>query len=92
MDSLARLPQHQAPGGSGPSTTLMQMQGTVLIHISTLLKYDAVLGADWLKYLKSGGLTASPFLLEVCDLGSKAWLGQGYEGWVGGGCGLRQQA
>jgi hypothetical protein len=53
----------------------MQMQGTVLIHISTLLKYDAVLGSDWLKYLRGGGLTGSPFLLQVGGHGAGSVAG-----------------
>ncbi|GBF90249.1 hypothetical protein Rsub_03382 [Raphidocelis subcapitata] len=52
-------------GGGGPSSVLLQVQGTVLMHISTLLKYDAALGTEWIKHLRTGGLRPSPFLLQV---------------------------
>jgi hypothetical protein len=42
-----------------------QVQGTMLMHISTLVKYDAQLGSEWLKHFKAGGLAASPFLLQA---------------------------
>jgi hypothetical protein len=35
------------------------------MHISTLVKYNAALGAEWLKHFKAGGLRPSPFLLQV---------------------------
>lgn len=42
-----------------------QVQGTVLMHVSTLIKYDTALGQEWLKDFKSGGLRPSPFLLQA---------------------------
>lgn len=35
------------------------------MHISTLLKYDAALGSEWVKHLRAGGLRPSPFLLQA---------------------------
>lgn len=54
------MAHHHAPFPSN-----FQVQGTVLMHISTLLKYDAALGAEWLKHFKAKGVGASPFLLQV---------------------------
>ena len=51
--------------GPGPGSVLLQVQGTVLMHASTLLKYDAALGAEWLKGLRAKGPGASPFALQV---------------------------
>lgn len=36
----------------------------MLMHISTLLKYDAVLGSEWLKWMKLH-LVPNQFLLQV---------------------------
>ena len=69
MESLATQQQYKAADGS-PSTPLLQMQATLLVHISTLLKYDGGLATEWHKHFKGGGLTGSPFMLQV---GEKAW-------------------
>ncbi len=44
---------------------LLQIEATVLMHVNTVLKYDAALGPEWLKYLKGGGLQANTFMLQV---------------------------
>jgi hypothetical protein len=61
-------PQQQQQGAAAPlpSATLLQVQATLLMHISTLLKYDAALGSEWLKWLgKDTTLITKPFLLEA---------------------------
>eukprot|EP00877_Chromochloris_zofingiensis_P001464 jgi/Chrzof1/11318/Cz05g32090.t1 len=63
FDHLEAQPQHKT--GDAPSAVLLQIEAIVLMHINTMLKYDGALGTDWLKHFKSGGLQASPFLLQV---------------------------
>jgi hypothetical protein len=74
---LELQPQHQAaqPGGvpassgngSGPlpGATLLQVEATLLMHISTLLKYDAALGSEWHKWFKTHGVSGDHFMLQV---------------------------
>lgn len=50
--------------GTVPTRTLKQVEATLLMHISTLLKYDAALGSEWLKWLKAHA-NANQFLLQV---------------------------
>jgi len=65
FEQLGRQPGVGATGGRGPGSVLLQVQGTVLMHVSTHVKYSAALGSEWLKHFKAGGLRASPFLLQV---------------------------
>lgn len=72
FDVLEALPEHQqqpaevhtsssvAAAGCNPlpSATLQQVQSTLLMHIMTLLRYDAQLGADWLQHFKENGVAA----------------------------------
>lgn len=76
---LEQQPANQAPsnpaaatsaaagtGGSMPCATLLQVEATLLMHISTLLKYDAALGSEWLKWFRSHGVEGdSSFILQV---------------------------
>lgn len=68
FDHLERQPQNQQTAvgalGSMPSRTLLQIEATLLMHISTLLKYDSALGNEWLKWLKAN-ISANQFLLQV---------------------------
>jgi hypothetical protein len=58
-----------------PSATLLQVQATLLMHISTMLKYDALLGAEWLKWLgkDSGAMMTKQFMLQVCVCVTRRW-------------------
>lgn len=38
-----------------PNATLLQVQATFLMHVSTVLKYDAALGSEWLKWASKEG-------------------------------------
>jgi len=44
----------------------VQVQATLLMHIHTLLKYDAGLGNDWVKQFKTYGPTGNHFILQAC--------------------------
>lgn len=50
-----------------PSATLRQVQATLLMHISTMLRYDAALGNEWLKWISTdaGSNSNNYFLLQV---------------------------
>jgi hypothetical protein len=52
-----------------PSATLMQVQATLLMHVSTMLRYDAALGNEWVKWVSGEGGAASTnyFLLQVSE-------------------------
>lgn len=54
-----------------PSATLMQVQATLLMHVSTMLRYDAALGNEWVKWVSGeGGATSTNyFLLQVREKG-----------------------
>lgn len=43
--------QHkQGAAATLPSAVLMQVQATLLMHVSTMLRYDAALGSEWIKW------------------------------------------
>eukprot|EP00775_Hariotina_reticulata_P011123 gene11123-11277_t len=67
FEYLESQPEHQQSGSHGrlPGTTLMQVQATLLMHIHTLLKYDAGLGNDWVKQFKTYGPTSNHFILQI---------------------------
>jgi hypothetical protein len=73
MESLATTQQHKAADGS-LGAPLLQMQATLLVHISTFLKYDSGLATEWHKHFKSGGLTGSPFMLQVRRQVQACWV------------------
>lgn len=72
---LETQPQHQAAqpgsvpasscGGPLPGATLLQVEATLLMHVSTLLKYDAALGSEWHKWFKTHGVSGDHFMLQV---------------------------
>jgi hypothetical protein len=59
--------QQQQGAAALPSATLLQVQATLLMHISTMLRYDAALGSEWLKWASSdaGAASTNYFLLQV---------------------------
>jgi hypothetical protein len=64
-DGQQDQPQQQA--ATLPSAVLMQVQATLLMHISTMLRYDAGLGNEWFKWAsaEAGASSTSYFLLQV---------------------------
>lgn len=62
--------EQQQQGAALPSATLMQVQATLLMHVSTMLRYDVALGSEWLKWATSdaGATSTNYFLLQVCTL------------------------
>jgi hypothetical protein len=64
-DGQQDQPKHQA--ATLPSAVLMQVQATLLMHISTMLRYDAGLGNEWFKWAsaEAGANSSNYFLLQV---------------------------
>jgi Fanconi anemia group I protein len=58
-------PASSCCGGPLPGATLLQVEATLLMHISTLLKYDAALGNEWHKWFKTHGVSGDHFMLQV---------------------------
>jgi hypothetical protein len=52
-------------GGVVMLPLLLQVEATLLMHISTLLKYDAALGSEWHKWFKAHGVSGDHFMLQV---------------------------
>lgn len=59
--------QQQQQAATLPSAVLMQVQATLLMHISTMLRYDASLGTEWFKWAsgEAGTNSTNYFLLQV---------------------------
>jgi len=60
--------QQQGAGPTMPSATLMQVQATLLMHVSTMLRYEAALGSEWIKWMstEAGSTANNYFMLQVC--------------------------
>lgn len=59
--------QQQGAGPTMPSATLMQVQATLLMHVSTMLRYEAALGSEWIKWMstEAGSTANNYFMLQV---------------------------
>jgi hypothetical protein len=66
--------QQQAAANTLPSAVLMQVQATLLMHISTMLRYDGSLGSEWFKWAsgEAGSSSTNYFLLQVMQ--QSGWI------------------